>query len=112
MPASSTFVFGLPGNPVSAYVCTARLAARLIARMGGTDPEPRWRVGTLAESLPTNGPREFYQPVVMENDGRVTPLQWKGSADVYTLAAANGLLPRAEHEPAVATGAAVRVMEV
>ena len=25
------FVFGLPGNPVSAFVCTLRLASRLLA---------------------------------------------------------------------------------
>ena len=33
------YVFGLPGNPVSAIVCTLRLASRLLVRMaGGTPP--------------------------------------------------------------------------
>jgi hypothetical protein len=40
------------------------------------------------------------------------PLEWKGSADVYTLAAANALLVRAENESALAAGAAVRVLEL
>jgi hypothetical protein len=40
------------------------------------------------------------------------PLKWKGSADVFTLAAANGLLARAENEPPLPGGAAVRVLEM
>ncbi|HZN10914.1 MAG TPA: molybdopterin molybdotransferase MoeA, partial [Blastocatellia bacterium] len=105
------FVFGLPGNPVSGFVCTVRLAARLLARMRGADPEPAWRSAVLQKPLPANGPREFYQPAVLHN-GQVTPLEWKGSADVYTLAAANGLLVRGESEPALPAGNTVRVLEL
>jgi molybdopterin molybdotransferase len=106
------FVFGLPGNPVSAFVCTVRLASRLIARLGGRTVEERWIEASLSEPLPPNGPREFYQPVVLTGDGRATPLKWKGSSDVFTLASANGLLARAENEPALAGGQRVRVLEV
>ncbi|HYO08069.1 MAG TPA: molybdopterin molybdotransferase MoeA [Tepidisphaeraceae bacterium] len=109
---SSCYLFGLPGNPVSGYVCTMRLAARLIARLRGADAEPRWLAGRLAEPLPANGPREFYQPVVVAADGSITPLLWKGSADVFTLARATALLPRPENEPALPAGAPVRVLEV
>ena len=105
------FVFGLPGNPVSGFVCTVRLAARLLARLRGADPEPRWVSATLLAPLKPNGPREFYQPVVLSEQG-ITPLEWKGSADVYTLAAANALLVRAESEPARAAGDVVRVLEL
>ena len=104
-------VFGLPGNPVSGFVCTVRLAARLLARLAGIDPEPRWTTAPLRSPISANGPREFYQPVVL-NDNGVTPLEWKGSADVYTLAAANALLVRAESEPARAAGDVVRVLEL
>jgi molybdenum cofactor synthesis domain-containing protein len=44
--------------------------------------------------------------------GAAQPLKWKGSADVFTLAAANGLLVRAENAPAVGGGQRVRVLEV
>ncbi|HEV2296033.1 MAG TPA: gephyrin-like molybdotransferase Glp [Tepidisphaeraceae bacterium] len=108
---SSTYVFGLPGNPVSGFVCTVRLAARLLARMAGAAPEPRWTNRPLLSPLPVNGPREFYQPVLLSDHG-VTPLEWKGSADVYTLAAANALLVRAENEPPRAAGDVVRVLEI
>ncbi|MDB5356529.1 MAG: molybdenum cofactor synthesis domain protein [Phycisphaerales bacterium] len=120
-PATS-FIFGLPGNPVAAFVCTMRLAARLLARMGGGEPTERWVIGRLEEGLPANGPREFYQPAVrtvargkhsMQSEFAVVrPLAWKGSADLFTLAAANVLLVRAAGEPAVGKGAVVRVLEI
>lgn len=105
------FVFGLPGNPVSGFVCTVRLASRLIARMRGEVPRERWIEGKLAAPLPANGPREFYQPARIVA-GAVHPLPWKGSADIFTLARADGLLVRAENEPARAVGDAVAVLEI
>src|SRR5205085_507791 len=41
------YVFGLPGNPVSAFVCTLRFASRLLARMAGGAVEERWLTGRL-----------------------------------------------------------------
>jgi molybdopterin molybdotransferase len=102
------YAFGLPGNPVSAFVCAVRLASRLVARLSGEPPREKWIHAALSEPLPANGPREFYQPVFCR-DGVAQPLKWKGSADVFTLAAANGLLARAENDPSLAAGAAVRV---
>ena len=105
------FVFGLPGNPLSGFVCTVRLASRLIQRLGGSAISERWAEGTLTDALGANGPREFYQPVFVE-EGRVRALSWKGSADVFTLARANALLVRGENEPALAAGTCVRVLEL
>ena len=119
----AAFVFGLPGNPVAGFVCTTRLASRLLMRLGGGVVRERWISGRLDAGLPANGPREFYQPVVcsVPAGGRnsaqnefatVTPLNWKGSADIYTLALANALLVRAENEPPVPKGTLVRVLEL
>ena len=105
------FVFGLPGNPVSGFVCTVRLASRLVARLCGSSVCEKWVEGTLGEGIGPNGPREFYQPVFVEHS-RVQPLLWKGSADVFTLARANGLLARPENEPALPAGTRVRVLEL
>jgi molybdopterin molybdotransferase len=105
------YVFGLPGNPVSAFVCTLRLASRLVARIRGASPEPSWRLGTLATGLPANGAREFYQPARYDGS-TVTPLAWKGSADVYTLASADALIVRPIEAPALSKGAVVRVLEI
>jgi molybdopterin molybdotransferase len=115
------FVFGLPGNPVSGFVCTVRLAARLVDRLAGGPPQERWQNGRLIVGLPANGPREFYMPAVRTvGPARVSaqavlpairPLEWKGSADVFTLAAANCLLVRAAGEPPLPEGTLVRVLE-
>jgi len=108
-------VFGLPGNPVSGFVCLLRLASRLFARMSGGTPVEKWLSGKLVAPLDANGPREFYQPVLLERTGNellVRALPWKGSADLFTLAAAHGLMVRAENEPALAEGAMVKVMEI
>ncbi len=115
-------VFGLPGNPVSGFVCVVRLASRLLARLGGGSIQERWLTGRLEVGLPSNGPREFYQPAFREAPpggrsaqaefARITPLGWKGSADVFTLAAANSLIVRAENEPAMPKGTLVRVLEI
>jgi molybdopterin molybdotransferase len=109
------FVFGLPGNPVSGFVCTVRLASRLIARLGGvagTGVHERWIEAALTDSIPPNGPREFYQPAILLDSGEVRPLGWKGSADIFTLARANALLVRGENEPALQAGSRVRVLEI
>ena len=117
------YIFGLPGNPVSGFVCTLRLASRLIARLGGGVPLEKWVAGKLDAGLPANGPREFYQPAVWTPPAAggsssrnefpiVTPLAWKGSADLYTLASANALLVRGENEPPLAKGTLVRVLEI
>lgn len=120
--SSPRFVFGLPGNPVSAFVCTLRLASRVLARMAGGVPAERWLTGRLENGLPVNGPREFYQPVLRKVPAgiksaqneipAVEALSWRGSADVFTLARANGLLVRAENDPALPKGTMVRVLEI
>jgi molybdopterin molybdotransferase len=69
----------------------------------------------LASPLPANGPREFYQPAKLawSADGTVaTPLGWKGSADLFTLATADGLLVREENEGTRSAGDVVRVLEI
>lgn len=103
------YVFGLPGNPVSGFVCTLRLAMRMIRRVQGLSPEPTWIDAPCSEAIMENGPREFYQPAIL-SDGKATLLPWKGSADLFTLARANALAVRPENDPAKSAGAMVRLM--
>lgn len=118
----STVVFGLPGNPVSAFVCASRLASRVIARLAGAAPDERWLTGRLDTGMPANGPREFYQPAIRTvAPGRdsthgefaaITPLKWVGSADLFTLARANVLIVRPENDPPLPRGTVLRVLEM
>ncbi|MEM6561185.1 MAG: molybdopterin molybdotransferase MoeA, partial [Planctomycetota bacterium] len=120
LPASKSqtgrarYAFGLPGNPVSAFVCTLRLASRLLIRLGGGDPNREMPVlpMPLAEGLEkANGPREFYQPCRVDEAG-VHPLAWRGSADVFTLAQAEALLIRPENDPPHAPGELVKILPI
>ena len=104
-----SLVFGLPGNPVSAFVCTVRLAGRVLSRMGGGAAEATVSQAVLEGDLAANGPREFYQPALLSG-GCVRPLPWKGSADIYTLARADALVIRPENAAAAAAGELVPVL--
>jgi molybdopterin biosynthesis enzyme len=90
--------------------------------MAGGKIEERWLTGKLESGLPPNGPREFYQPGIRTAAaGRdsshaefatITPLAWRGSADLFTLAQANVLLVRPENDPALPKGTVLRVLDI
>ena len=110
----TTAIFGLPGNPVSAFVCALVLAGRWLLRAGGAtveQVEARFAERPLAADLPANGPRQFYQPATL-GGGNVRPLAWRGSADVFTLAQADALIERPAGDGPRAAGAAVRVIRL
>jgi molybdopterin molybdotransferase len=88
-----SLVFGLPGNPVSAFVCFelfVRPAIRALA--GHADPGPRVQSLPLAEKLDASNDRPTYHPARLTPDRRVTPLPWFGSADLRALLAADALI--------------------
>ncbi|MGA3068515.1 MAG: gephyrin-like molybdotransferase Glp [Tepidisphaeraceae bacterium] len=105
------FAFGLPGNPVSAFVCTISLVSRLLRRMAGGPPAPPANHAPLAQSLEPNGPRTFYLPAIYDGQS-LTPLHWKGSADIFTLARANALIIRPENQPAQSAGAQIAFIPI
>lgn len=106
-----THVFGLPGNPVSGFVCTLVLATRLLRRMAGDESTPRPIRAHLELPLERNGDREFYQPAIYDGVS-VWPLRWKSSADIYTLAQANALIIRGAGDGPCEVGAAVSIVEI
>ena len=57
---SNTKILGLPGNPVSAYVCAQLFLLPLIAALQGRVFKQNIRQAALANALPANGPREHY----------------------------------------------------
>ena len=104
-------IFGLPGNPLAGFVCTLRLASRIIRRLAGETIGEDLIIAKLGSDLTTNGPREFYQPAILKH-GVVEPMAWKGSADLFALARANALLVRAANEPAQSTGARCKLLPI
>jgi molybdopterin molybdotransferase len=128
----TTFVVGLPGNPVSAFVTFHRFVRPLIQSLlgkprggggggggGGGEREggPRGAEDLIearaGAPLPANGEREFYQPCRLRRDGPLLiadPLSWKGSSDLFTLVEADGLLVRPVHAPAIQAADPVQVL--
>ena len=98
-----TLVFGLPGNPVSSFVCFelfVRPALRLLA--GHIQPGPHLIQAVLAEDFRYRSDRPTYHPVRLEEAGtgwEFRPCPWFGSPDLRALTAANGfaLFPAGEH---------------
>lgn len=85
-------ILGLPGNPVSAAVCTLRFALpALIKRAGGTPLAPCPAVARRAVD-----PRAlhlwWYPLVQITNEGAATPVLSRGSGDLVSLATSDGFL--------------------
>ena len=88
-----TFVFGLPGNPVSSYVCFELFVRYALSLLAG-DCGPEHRLARLAQEHLHRGGRPTYWPATLNSNGMdlvVTLLSSKGSGDLKTLADANCL---------------------
>lgn len=87
--------FGLPGNPLSHWVCFHLFVTAALAGLSGTETKPVLR-GVLAAPLETAPhPRETWWPARLQlESGRceLTPLRWNSSGDVTVLTKSNALL--------------------
>jgi molybdopterin molybdotransferase len=97
-PASSereTLVFGLPGNPVSSFVCFELFVAPALAQLAGRNElVPPQLCAALSQPHEHRGPRPTYHPALLHwPDGAaiVEPISWRGSSDLRALTDANAL---------------------
>lgn len=101
-------VLGLPGNPVSAYVCSVLFVAPLIRKLTGrSDIAHPVDQGVLGRDLPANDEREEYMRATLaRRDGAwvVTPFPKQDSSMLAPLAAADCLMIRPAFAPASAAG--------
>jgi molybdopterin molybdotransferase len=87
--------FGLPGNPVSAFIGFEVFVRPALERLGGAIPQPRPRQhARLAGPVNTDGRETYLRAVVTEENGtlvaRLTGHQ--GSGNLLSLVQANALL--------------------
>ncbi len=82
-------VLGLPGNPVSAYLNALLFLPQAMARLEGRPAPDPWRRARLTASVKHKGDRPLLHPCRLV-EGRLEPLPGKGSADLITLAKADG----------------------
>jgi molybdopterin molybdotransferase len=110
-------VLGLPGNPVSAYVCAFLFLVPLIRRlMGRTDIERLPESAVLGGDLPENDERADYLRATLATgaDGIqiATALPVQDSSMLAPLAAADCLLIREAHAPAARAGTPCSVLKL
>ncbi len=87
------FLFGLPGNPVSAFVTFLVLARPGLLKMQGVDRSALPEVaGVLVDPLKNRGPRRHYVRVILDSAGNVSSAGVQASHALGTLARANGLV--------------------
>lgn len=91
-----TFVFGLPGNPVSAAVTFQLFVRLMIMKMqGAAEVEPKQGFAVATDRIKGTEERDSYIPSVFgtasSGTATVTPLRWHGSSDFISFAAADVL---------------------
>jgi molybdopterin molybdotransferase len=108
------FLFGLPGNPVSAVVTLLLLVWPAVRRwQGALEVELPAVRGILQEPLVNRGDRRHFMRVVWESTGVVRPAGAQQSHVLGSLAAARGLVDVPPQTTVVAgTSVIVRVWEV
>ncbi len=102
--------FGLPGNPLSHFVCFHLFVAAALAKITGAEP-PKFVAGALVSKLEDMpNPRETLWPargVVRQGRLELTPLRWNSSGDVTALVNTNALIRVPPKQGSLAAGVAV-----
>jgi molybdopterin molybdotransferase len=101
---AGTLVFGLPGNPVSSFVCFELFVRPALQRLlGHADAGSKTVRAALAEDFPYRTDRPTYHPAWLEaTEGgwAVRAVPWFGSPDLRGLTRANALVlfPAGDHQ--------------
>lgn len=107
-------VLGLPGNPVSSYVCSVLFLRPALLRMQGLDPLERRLKARLAVSLKQNDQREDYMRASLSRspDGELiaNPFESQDSSLVTVLARADCLIVRPPFAPAASKDDTVEIL--
>lgn len=97
------FLFGLPGNPVSALVTFFLLARPALLRLqGAACVAPVSHPGTLARAIRNPGARRHFVRVHVDAEGNVMPTGIQASHILSSLIQADGLVdvpPKADWQP-------------
>ncbi len=109
-------VLGLPGNPVSAYVCATLFLAPALASMAGLPAAaPVFEAARLQGSLPANDVREDYLRARLSWQGGVlvvAAFAKQDSAMLKPLASADALIRRPPFQEALADGDVVEIIRL
>jgi len=115
--SSQARVIGLPGNPVSSYICAWLFMVPLIRALAGRDNiHHRRHHAILGSELPANDGREDYlrAQCVEQADGTLlaTPVRLQDSSLLGTLAAAQALVIRPPFAPPAPAGSLCEILHL
>lgn len=85
-------VFGLPGNPVGAFVGFELFVRPALRKLAGYDDDPPIHTLQLRAPITTSNDRPTFHPARREGTHQVVPLPWFGSADLRALLEADALI--------------------
>ncbi|MEA2895708.1 MAG: molybdopterin molybdotransferase [Bradyrhizobium sp.] len=110
-------VIGLPGNPVSSYVCGFLFMAPLIRALSGrSDVRHAEEAAVLGRDLAANDAREDYLRARLEERGDgvlvATPVDHQDSSLLGNLAAARALVIRSPFAPATSAGTPCTILRL
>jgi molybdopterin molybdotransferase len=110
-------VIGVPGNPVSSYVCTWLFVVPLIRQLTGRNAVHHVRTSALlGRDVGANDVREDYLRARLEqrDDGALiaTPVNHQDSSLLANLAAAQALVIRAPFAPAAKAGSPCEILRL
>lgn len=106
-------VLGLPGNPVSSYVCAFLFLVPLIRLLSGrTTIDHPLDQAVLGRDLPANDKRQDYLRARLDVNGVATPVNHQDSSLVANLAAANALIVRPPFAPAAPAGSPCTILKL
>jgi len=110
-------VIGVPGNPVSSYVCTLLFVVPLIrALLGNTIIHHRREAALLGRDLAANDVREDYLRAIIETraDGTLVanPVTQQDSSLLANLSRSQGLVIRAPFAPAAKAGTPCEILRL
>jgi molybdopterin molybdotransferase len=113
----SMHVLGMPGNPVSAYVCSFLFLVPLLRRLAGrSDLSAAPESATLGVALPENDERADYMRATLVPGANgvpiVTPAKTQDSSMMAVLANADCLLVREPFEPAAPAGSRCSILRL
>jgi molybdopterin molybdotransferase len=108
--AQGKLLFGLPGNPISAWVTFLLLVRPALLRwQGAVEVNLPVTPGMLSEPLANPGDRRHFMRVKLDQAGNVTSAGLQASHALSSMAAANGLVD-VPPKTALTAGSAVKVM--
>ena len=105
-------VLGLPGNPVSSFVCMLLFGEPLIRKLAHLPPRNRATTAHTTVALPDNGPRQHFMRARFLDDEKqqVSVFESQDSSLLAALAKADCLVVRPPNAPAASKGDPVKIL--